>query len=172
MSDMGVFHASIYHSSIGKLSGFIYGVYSPQFNCVYIGETVKRHGALARLAEHLSSDEDFNTLQKKICKYKGFEEVNLEQIEFAAVPLSRRPEFTGYARDYREAVETLVQSRIRRFIIEHKLQIAVVSSVMDNDYRKLDFVRMEADNVTQHLSRWLIGARSSHDLMRWRFNEF
>lgn len=96
-----------------------------------------------------------NTFQQRVCALFGYEEVALKNVEFAAVPLTDRQELNSDAREYREAVEFLVQQAIIEIVKTEGLRCAVLSRVAAGPYCSLDFIRDEAAAVMEILGTWL-----------------
>lgn len=126
---------------------------------MYIGQTFGGRGAIGRLAEHLSLGTG-STFRKRLCQVKNFEDVAIGRVRFAAHRLSDHSVFHDDARDYREAVEVLVQYQLLNELLSRKLALGVVSRVTSNAYTEQDFVKTEAAMAVGSFLEWLIeGAR-------------
>lgn len=150
-----LFQVTVKDTTTFSTNAYVYLIYSPDFKSIYIGQTRAKYGALQRLSQHLA-DHEGNTFQQKLCAFFDYEAVNLQQVEFAACPLSSRREFQGRARDYREAVEYLTQMRIIEFIRRHSVRVGCISHVAPNRYSKLSFVIDETERVVGSLGDWLL----------------
>ena len=146
--------------AIARHGGYVYLIYSPEFGAVYVGQTAARSGALGRLSQHLG-DSNTNSFRQNLGRYFHYQEVDLEKVEFASVPLSQRSEFQGKGRVYRESVEYLVQTALVKYIHFHEIRAVIVSNVRFNAYCELPFVEEEADTVITQLSAWLFIVASS-----------
>ena len=88
-----------------------------------------------------------------------FDDIDIGAIEFAAVKLSNYSSFEGPSRDYREAVEALVQYELINRITTEGIRLGIVSRVTLNGYTKLKYVTEEANSVSASLTTWLLDLR-------------
>ena len=151
---------TVHSGSVGQFAAYIYALYSPEFSCCYIGQTYYQYGAIGRLSQHLSQKPG-NTFIKRICECFGYDEVILGKVEFFAVPLEKREEFWSKGRDYREAVEWLVQQAMISNTNVGKFKVGFIARVNPNNYKNLNFVIAESDRINMILTKWLTEMVSS-----------
>lgn len=151
MSD--IYEVSIHNGSVSEKNPYVYVIYSYEFDAVYIGQTQSVRGALGRLSEHLA-DAQSNTFKQKIESIFKYEYVSLNEVEFAALPLTGREEYEKRA--YREAVELRLQSEIINRIGESDIHPAVVSMQQSSSYSDLDFIVKQSSRAARLLFDWLL----------------
>ena len=149
------YRANIYNSELAVAGPFIYAIYSSEFSSLYIGQTMNANGALARLAQHLSNGWS-NTYKQRLRSVFNLETVMLNTVNFTALNLSNKKSFHSKARDYREAVETLVQYSMINRTKEIPFDFTVISRVKLNPYCNLKYVQDEAKTISDKLCLWLV----------------
>jgi hypothetical protein len=147
-------------SQIAHFKAFVYAIYVFNHRALYIGQTRSRTGALGRLSFHLSEGEG-STVKSRIAKLYRFDEVVLRGICFAAFPLSSLKIFGSDARDYREAVEALVQQDLLQRLTAGRFPVPVVSRVRHNDYMNDPIVRAEAERISPEVWNWFLKASTA-----------
>ena len=143
--------------SIGGNQAFIYVVVAAVGRRVffYVGQTRQRMGALGRLAEHLSDGESA-TFRQRVWDVAR---LNLEgPVHFAAVELSREKAFQRACPEYREAVECLIESRLREYVVRQQILALSVARVRLHPYRTSPLVMREAQRSAEALEQWLATA--------------
>lgn len=148
-------------ANIAKKAPFIYFIFAQvidnQGNVVkalYIGQTLSSLGPMGRLNQHLS-DLNFNTFKQRLNTALNYQPNSLKKVHFAAFCLTSRAEFTSNARDYREAIEYLVQQKIINFITSNSIGIVVVSIVRSNNFISQPFVSHEGNEIFTGIIRWI-----------------
>ena len=149
--------ATVSDVTISKQGAFLYLIYGVLESraTLYVGQTRRQTGALGRLAEHLSDAHRWNTYLQRVADTDPDEEVALDRVDFVAVRFASRKEFRD-SREYREAVEALVQLNLLNWIHKQKLEIAVVSHTRTNAYSKLPDIQEEADRISEALEPWIL----------------
>ncbi|MFF0526693.1 hypothetical protein ACFYTC_49095 [Actinomadura nitritigenes] len=147
--------ASVNSGAIGQKAPYIYGIMALDFPVLYIGQTLSWSGAIGRLAQHLSTGTDGNTLRKRVSSVLGYDDVEIGQVEFAAFRLLDRVKFTDRVPDYREAVEALVQYSILNKMEENGLGCLVVSQVTVDIKTSDRLVKIQAAQATEELYQWV-----------------
>ena len=149
--------ATVFDVTISKQGGFLYLIYGVLENraTLYVGQTHRQTGALGRLAEHLSDAHQWNTYLQRLAETDPYEDVALDKLDLVAVRFTPRKEFK-VSREYREAVEGLVQLNLLNSIRKHKLGIAVVSHTRTNAYSKLPYIQEEAHRISEALESWIL----------------
>ena len=156
--------ATVFDVTIAKQNPFLYMIYGIFENqaTLYVGQTRGPTGALGRLAQHLS-DTDWNTYLQRLSYFFPYEEVPLERIDLVAVRFTHQKEFYSDSREYREAVEGLVQRKLLNWLDEHKLEISIVSRTSTNAYSSLSYIQKEADRISGALESWIEELGSKED---------
>lgn len=141
-------------ASLGCNRAFVYVIVAAAGGCVvfYVGQTRQRMGAVGRLAEHLSDGANA-TFRQRVLDVAHAEVVGA--IHFAALELSGERAFQQSSPDYREAVECLVESELREFVIANQLQALSVARVRIHAYRTSSIVQREATRSLDALRDWL-----------------
>lgn len=139
---------------VAEKVAFIYILYAPLFNCIYIGQTRSSYGAIGRLTQHISFTGG-NTFRQKLERYFNLEDVDIGKLEFVAFRLSPRSEFRSRASDYREAVEYSIQKEVMKYIYENSLNLGCVSRVRANSYVKQEFVATESTQASKVFTQWI-----------------
>lgn len=142
-------------SQIAHFRAFVYAIYICNHRAMYVGQTRSRTGALGRLSFHLSEGEG-STVKARIATLYRFDEVILRGIRFAAFPLSSLKIFASDARDYREAVEALIQQRLLEKLTDEHFPVPVVSRIRHNDYMSDPAVTAEVDRIFSELWQWFL----------------
>ncbi|TLS77931.1 hypothetical protein FE236_02185 [Mariprofundus erugo] len=143
------------NGDIAKHAAYIYAIYAEGFRALYVGQTFSRSGALGRLSQHLS-DTSSNTFKQRLCAQFGYATVKVGAVRFFAFKLSEEHEsFYLESRDYREAVEMLVQCKVLSELSSRKKNVVVVSRVSSNAYTRLKYIQDEADLVSVAMVDWL-----------------
>jgi hypothetical protein len=140
--------------SLGGNQAFIYVIAAAVGDQVffYVGQTRQRMGALGRLAEHLSEGENATFRQRVWDVAK----LDLQgAVHFAAVELSRERAFQRACPDYREAVECLIESRLREHVVRKRILALSVARVRLHAYRTSPIAMREAQRSAAALERWL-----------------
>ncbi|MBK6709673.1 MAG: hypothetical protein IPG51_04920 [Chloroflexi bacterium] len=145
---------SVHDCSIALNGAYIYVIYAPQFNCIYVGQTRGNYGAMGRLAQHIS-DSYGNTFKQKVQRYFDLEEPILGHLEFAAYRLPERQEFLSAATDFREAIEYLIQKNLILMTSRIQMKVGCVSRVKSNAYQKQDFIKAEGEIASEFFFQWL-----------------
>lgn len=146
-------------TSIGGSQAFVYVIVAGSGAAAYfyVGQTRQRMGALGRIAEHLS-EGDNATFRKRLLKVA---QVELDgPVQFAVVELSAERAFQGECADYREAVECLIESRLREFVVARGIPALSVARVKLHAYRTSSLAIREASRSGDELERWLESAVS------------
>lgn len=154
MMNLNIARVSVYDCSIAINGAYIYVIYAPGFNCIYVGQTRGKYGAIGRLAQHISNSYG-NTFKQKIQNYFNLEEPSLGHIEFTAYRLPERQEFLSEATDFREAVEYMIQKNLIYLLTSNHMKIGCVSRVKGNTYQKRDFVVQESEIASKFFFQWL-----------------
>lgn len=156
--------ATVFDVTIAKQNPFLYMIYGIFENqaTLYVGQTRGPTGALGRLAQHLS-DTDWNTYLQRLSYFFPYEEVPLERIDLVAVRFTPQKEFYSDSREYRAAVEGLVQGKLLNWLDEHKLEISIVSRTSTNAYSSLSYIQKEADRISGALESWIEELGSKED---------
>ena len=141
---------------ISARGAYIYAIagHFPGRKVLYIGQTLGVHGALGRLAQHLS-DSGGNTFVQRL-EALGFDVADIEKVEFEAIRLSNVKTFWSKGPDYREAVESLVQLRTIGKVCELRAGFVVISRTRPNPYCRLKYVLSECETVGSRLEGWLV----------------
>ena len=149
--------ATIFDASIAKKNSFLYIIYGVFANraTLYVGQTKGSTGALGRLSQHLS-DTNSNTYLQRLYNIYYYEAVQLERVDFAAVRFSTQKVLNFDSREYREAVENLVQRNLLNWMRKHKLKIPIVSRTNSNAYSKLQHIQEEANKISSALEPWIL----------------
>lgn len=151
-----MFSAYVSSTAIAETAGYIYIIFSAGVNkALYIGQTRQQLGALGRFSQHISLANS-NTFIQRVCAVKGFDSVKLEDVNFFAYRLPDIQCFHGKSRDYREAVEYLVQSEVLNLVCENKIAIPVVSRVVSNPYKRELFVQRASKEIINELQPCLM----------------
>jgi hypothetical protein len=133
----------------------VYAACVPKFTALYIGQTVDARGPINRLSTHLGITEG-SSLRRRIHRTSSVDfDTSLGQVLFAAVPLAEVPAFHTRARDYREAIERLVQERVLSHVISTGVRLGVISVVTGMRYRHDPGVINEANRVCAHIIPWI-----------------
>jgi len=138
-------------------SAFLYAVRERQIGALYIGQTRNPNGALGRFAQHLSWDTDSNTFRRRVLAVFNIDEVEFENIELLGIPLPDEPRYQNAARDYREAVESLVHDYVLESLTnsESAPRLCLVSRAYRHPYRKDKDVDALARRISQEICVWL-----------------
>lgn len=141
-------------ASLGGNRAFVYVIVAAAGGSVvfYVGQTRQRMGAVGRLAEHLSDGANA-TFRQRVLDVARSEVVGA--IHFAALELSGERAFQQSSPDYREAVECLVESELREFVVANHLQALSVARVRLHAYRTSSIVQREATRSLDALRDWL-----------------
>jgi hypothetical protein len=102
------------------------------------------------------SEGEGSTVKTRIATLYSFDEVILRGIRFVAFPLSSLKIFASEARDYREAVEALIQQRLLEKLTDEHFPVPVVSRIRHNDYMNDPAVTAEADRIFSELWHWFL----------------
>jgi len=129
-----------------KSGGHIYLISCSRHKVLYVGQTNQKVGALGRLSQHVSETSS-NTFIKRTKQIRRIDEINLGAVSFYAVRLPSERMFHSQARDYREAVEHIVQTNVRNYICREKTGYLLVSLTDANGYCRDEAVRAAADSV-------------------------
>ena len=147
---------TVHDASLAKRAPYIYGIYLQLGDSwiLYIGQTLSHVGALGRLAQHLSETTGA-TLRKRIQTLYNITDIDGLSIEFAAVKLNDQRGFWKDERDYREAVESLVQHSLLNALCDQKIPVCLISRVQPNAYCRVGFVENEAKRVFKTILEWV-----------------
>jgi hypothetical protein len=121
------------------------------------------HGALGRLSQHLS-DTNNNTLKQRLSATFKYSDVDPVDVDFFAIRLSPHKTYLD-SREFREAVEHLVQKSAIKFAIDQELQLPVISRTDSNAYVRQQFVIDEAERISAILNSWLSTKRRPRKLI-------
>ena len=146
-------------TSLGGNQAFVYVIAAAAGDRAffYVGQTRQRMGALGRLAEHLSDGESA-TFRKRVW---DVDKRDLQgPVHFAAVELSLERAFQRPCPDYREAVECLIESRLREYVVTQRISALSVARVRLHAYRTSPIAMREAQRSAPALEQWLATAIS------------
>lgn len=140
----------------GNLS-FIYSIVELDIGAIYIGQTINSNGPLARLSQHLSWSADSNTFRKRVTSAFNLAEVEFNGIHLIGVPLPDEPRFQAKARDYREAVESIVHDVVLEYLTDRANQIGLtlVSWAYRHPYRKDKDIALLGRRIGAEICEWL-----------------
>jgi hypothetical protein len=141
-------------ASLGGSQAFVYVIVAMAGAKVvfYVGQTRQRMGAIGRLAEHLSGGTNA-TFRQRVWDVAQAEVAGA--VHFAAIALSGERAFQQSAPDYREAVECLVESDLREFVVANELAALSVARVKMHAYRSSPVVQRESQRSLDALRSWL-----------------
>ncbi len=150
------FRTTVHDAALAKRAPYIYGILVNMDGTwiLYVGQTLGQSGALGRLAQHLSETAGA-TLRQRILAIYGVSEMDGLSVQFAAVKLAQQKAFWKNEADYREAVESLVQSQILNALSDRKIPVCLISRVQPNPYCRLGYVVSEAERVCQAILGWV-----------------
>lgn len=150
-------YAYVTHCALAGRSAFLYAVREKKVGALYIGQTYGPHGAMGRLAQHLSWDTDSNTFRRRVLAVFNFEEIEFQDIEILGVPFPDEPKYQSAARDYREAVESLVHDHVRSALTGFcsSLRLCLVSRAYRHPYRKDAEVITVAKRIGGEICEWI-----------------
>lgn len=135
---------------------FVYAVYAQTIGALYIGQTCNPTGALGRLAQHLSWDTDSNTFRRRVLAVFNLDEIELRDIQLIGVPLPDEARYQGKARDYREAVESLVHDHVLDSLTKNAQgKVCLLSRAYRHPYRKDPEVIAVAKRVGAEICAWI-----------------
>jgi len=154
MSRPQIASAYVGDASLGNCRAFVYVIVGAAGDRVvfYVGQTRQRMGAIGRLAEHLSEGANA-TFRQRVLDVACSEVVGA--VHFAALALSGERAFQQSSPDYREAVECLVESELREFVVANELQALSVARVRLHAYQTSSIVQREAKRSLDALQEWL-----------------
>jgi hypothetical protein len=154
MSRQQLVRARIADVSLGGNQAFVYVIVASAGPRIvfYVGQTRQRMGALGRLAEHLSDGANATFRQRAMDVARS--DV-IGSVHFAAITLSGERAFQQSSPDYREAVECLVESELREFVVANGLGALSVARVRQHAYRTSAIVQREATRSIDGLRVWL-----------------
>lgn len=121
----------------------------------YVGQTRQRMGAIGRLAEHLSDGENA-TFRQRVFDVTATDVAGT--VRFAALELSGERAFQRSSPDYREAVECLIETELREFVVANRLDALSIARVRLHAYRHSPIAQREANRSLDTLQRWLLDA--------------
>lgn len=140
--------------NIAKKVPFLYLICSKKFKTLYIGETFSTYGGIGRLSQHLGRS-DYSTFRKRVCETFSFDDVEIGEVFFLAIPYCDKKSFSLKANDYRSAVEYITQYALNNWVIENGINMLVISRVRSNGYCRLKYVKDEAVAMFNVMSNWL-----------------
>lgn len=155
-NDTRLLLASISSVSITDPRAYIYAIHSicNQKKVIYIGQTNQRNGSLGRLSEHLSNGESA-TFRQRSMDVTGYEPSG--NLEFASFVLPPERAFQSEAKDYREAVEYLVDYGLREFIVNNNLGVLGIARIKKPSYINDKRVQEISFIAISKFSSWLTG---------------
>jgi hypothetical protein len=134
----------------------VYAVYARAIGALYIGQTCNPGGALGRLAQHLSWDTDSNTFRRRVLKVFNLDEIELRDVLMIGVPLPDETRYQGKARDYREAVESLVHDHVLDLLTQNDQEkLCLLSRAYRHPYRKDPEVIAVAKRIGIEICQWI-----------------
>jgi len=112
---------------------------------------------MGRLAQHLSWDTDSNTFRRRVLAVFNLDEINFQDIEFLGVPFPDESKYQEAARDYREAVESLVHDQVRSALTSAGStgRFCLVSRAYRHPYRNDAEVIQVAKRIGNEICAWL-----------------
>lgn len=158
-----IYTASVSDGRISKPAPYIYCVFCTDPRAVYIGQTGNLYGALGRLSQHLS-DQSGNTLKQRLIDTFKYYDVDPVGIEFFAMRLAPHDVFFQ-SREFREAVEHLIQKDAIQFCVDQDLSLPVISRTQSNGYVKHPPLIAEAQRLSPMLHGWLSSKRKPRKLI-------
>ena len=149
--------AYVSRCALAGRSAFIYAVRERSVGALYIGQTCNPNGALGRLAQHLSWDTDSNTFRRRVLAVFRIDEIELENVELIAIPLPDESRYQSAARDYREAIESLVHDHVLEALTlaGGSAGLVLVSRAYRHPYRKDEEVISLARRVGNEICGWI-----------------
>lgn len=149
--------AYVSRCALAGRSAFLYAVREQSVGALYIGQTRNPNGALGRLAQHLSWDTDSNTFRRRVLAVFNIDEIEFKNIEILGVPLPDEPKYQNAARDYREAVESLVHDHVLAALTgpEGLAQLCLVSRAYRHPYRNDAELVTLAKRIGNEICAWL-----------------
>lgn len=150
-------YAYLTRCALAGRSAFLYAVREQKIGVLYIGQTRGPYGAMGRLAQHLSWDMDSNTFRRRVLTVFNLDEIEFQDIEILAVPFPDEPKYQDDARDYREAVESLVHDHVRTFLtrLNSSARLCLVSRAYRHPYRKDAEVIALAKRIGREICEWI-----------------
>ncbi len=143
--------------NIAQKVPFIYLICSKKFKTLYVGETFNTYGGIGRLSQHIGRT-DYSTFRKRICETFSFDDVEIGEVLFLAIPYCDKKSFTIKSNDYRSAVEYITQYALNNWVIENNINMLVISRVRANGYCRLKYIKEEAEAMFRVMSSWLMTA--------------
>jgi len=140
---------------IAGRSAFIYAIYETNLRLLYIGQTRNPYGALGRFSQHLSWDTAVNTFRQRSIKVLNLDEVFFNDIFLLSIPLPDDSKFYLPARDYREAVESLVYDFVLDYITKNNLRLLIVSTAYRHPYRKEKEIIDISKRISDEINLWI-----------------
>lgn len=112
---------------------------------------------MGRLAQHLSWDTDSNTFRRRVLAVFRFDEIEFRDVEVLGVPFPDEPKYQEAARDYREAVESLVHDHVRSVLTSAGSigRFCLVSRAYRHPYRNNADVVSVAARIGSEICAWL-----------------
>lgn len=129
---MKIFETKIETIFDGNRKSYIYIWFSKVHRVIYIGMTNQRVGTLGRAKEHFQPNP-IGTLRKRFYENRGYDIENVEDFTLFSFELPSERMFFSEETSYREAVEFLVQDKIRKESINFFPSIQIISKVRPND---------------------------------------
>lgn len=126
-------------SKICRCLPFVYIIYSREYHCVYIGQTLSHEGLIRRFADHLTN----SSFRKHFIEMYGFEAFQLiKDLELFYSILPNNNKFESYESCFREAVEYNLQN----FFRENKLNpyLTIISKVSNNNISAVGLREMKS----------------------------
>lgn len=153
-------YAYVTRCALAGRSAFLYAVREQRVGALYIGQTHGPHGAMGRLAQHLSWDTDSNTFRRRVLAVFNFDEIEFQDVEILGVPFPDEPKYQSDARDYREAVESLVHDYVRSSLtgLGSSARLCLVSRAYRHPYRKDTEVIAVAKRIGREICEWIASA--------------
>jgi hypothetical protein len=105
---------------LGK--AYIYLWISKKWRVIYVGQTNEKQGSFGRAYSHIQAQ---GTFRKRFEEELGIRIEEADDLILVSYPLPQQPEYIGVESSYREAVEYLVQIKLRdiRGSVEPKFKL-------------------------------------------------
>jgi hypothetical protein len=120
--------------------------------------TLDRRGVLGRWADHLSRDFTASSFRRRLQEWDSTAWQRLDDLVIFWADMGTAPEFLNVETSHREAVEYLVQSRIRVIAADGDHPLRIISIVRSNQTANLLVVRNAAamilDAFQLHYKPW------------------
>lgn len=131
----------------GSTTAYLYLWISKKWKVIYVGQTNERRGSFGRAYSHV---QDKGTFRQRFEEEVG---INLEEandLVLVSYPLPQKAEYIGVESSYREAVEYLVQIKLREIRGNLEPRFNLISKVRYSDRASSLLVKQYAQQIVQH----------------------